>query len=475
MEEASEAYPDFLSSVCSTTLIRSPVGTVSYRKTLINETKAKIEILQNLGLRVCQYQEIKGSLAISDWDVIIIQVESTHCIELHGRRPYVVILDEVNAVICQMFSGVYARESENAMRDLLKSAIHVVVMDAFANDSTIAFLKQYRGNDIRIFDNKYQPRIGETVKILYDLDKGSEAMKRGISNIKTGVHVEAFAQMLYQIQNYPQRIISLYNSQKSSEIFQEPNCSLIRAELSALRPIDLPTAAEYQRRLSAKYFSEILCGLVFNTRASLEIISTEGTIADRKMVSNIIKAVEKNIKGSNAELIINTPDITPDDAEVFKQIPTARDIGGKDDNQNWGVDDAKWINLYNISFVKKFNNPEPLRHFRRLAYFRRQGFTGIDDIRTLSSNIISEAFAQSYLKSAIKAINAIAGNWCGYTVKSDKKRIGPKGQQVWQYSYQINHRSYSNSTGFGDKHAPELPPYRSKTDNDIQELLDSIG
>jgi len=119
-----EAYPDFLNSVCSTTLIRLPVGTgktkalrgilnslagnrenlpcfiwVSYRKTLTNETKAKIEILQNLGLHVCQYQEVEGSLAISNWDVIIIQVESTHCIELHGRRSYVVILDEVNAVI----------------------------------------------------------------------------------------------------------------------------------------------------------------------------------------------------------------------------------------------------------------------------------------------------------------------------------------------------------------------------------------
>jgi len=288
------------------------------------------------------------------------------------------------------------------------------------------------------------------------------------------------------------------------------------------------------------------------------------------MVSNIIKAVEENIKGSDAELIVNAPDITPDDAEVLKQIPTrsftdnmilqrhylwriyaSGDIGGKDDNRDWGMDDAKWINLCNISFVKKFNNPEPLRHFRRLAYFRRQGsdaikvleglktkktiqweeshnssdsssidlrkaylfkqwkaiqelfqilgFTGIDDIRTLSGNIISEAFAQSCerfmeirnqslllfgfksraketpdLKSAIKAINAIAGNWCGYTVKSDKKRIGPKGQQVWQYSYQINHRPY-NGTGFGDKGAPELPPYRPKTDNDIQELFDSIG
>jgi len=53
-------------------------------------------------------------------------------------------------------------------------------MDTFANNFTIAFLKQYQDNDIRIFDNKYQPRIGETVKILYDPDKGSEAMRRGL-------------------------------------------------------------------------------------------------------------------------------------------------------------------------------------------------------------------------------------------------------------------------------------------------------
>ncbi|GBC18656.2 hypothetical protein GLOIN_2v1762477 [Rhizophagus irregularis DAOM 181602=DAOM 197198] len=131
--------------------------------------------------------------------------------------------------------------------------------------------------------------------------------------------------------------------------------------------------------------------------------------------------------------------------------------------------------------------------------FQILGFTGIDDKHILSGSMVSEAFAQSCerfieiqnqslslfgfkshdkttpdLNSDIKAINAIAGNWCGYTIKSDKKRIGPKGQQVWQYSYRINHQPY-NSTGFRDKGAPELPPYRLKTDNNIQELFDSIG
>ena len=202
----------------------------------------------------------------------------------------------------------------------------------------------------------------------------------GISNIKTGVHVEAFTQMLYRIRDCPQHIISLYNSKKSFEIFQEPNRNLIRAGLSALRPIDLLTAvkghrewdkiadcyaldassaveiyieAEYQRRLSAKYFPEILCSLVSSTGASLEIISAEGTIANRKIVSNIIKTIEENIKGSDAELIANAPDIAPDDAEILKQISTCSfndnmilqqhylwriyasgDIGGKDDHRD---------------------------------------------------------------------------------------------------------------------------------------------
>ncbi|RIA82847.1 hypothetical protein C1645_834709 [Glomus cerebriforme] len=376
MEEAPEAYSDFLSSVCSTTFICSPIGT-EFRTS---------------------HMPILRSLAISDWDVIIIQVESTHCIELHGRHSYVVILDEVNAVICQMSSGVHARESKNAIT-------------------------------VETIPNHFDAIIG-------------------ISNIKTGIYVEAFAQMLYQIWDCPQCIISLYNSQKSSEIFQEPNCSLICAKLSALRPIDLPTAvkghqkwdkiadcyalnvspavkiyieAEYQRCLTAKYFPEILCGLVFSMGTSLEIISTEGTITDRKIVSNIIKVVEENIKGSDAELIVNTPDITPDDAEVFKQIPihlftdnmilqrhylwkiyVSGDIG-----KDWHISEDKWKVIQEL--------------------FQILGFTaGIDDICTLSET--------SDLKSAIKAINTIA-----------------------------------------DKGTPEFPPYRLKTDNDIQELFDSIG
>ncbi len=276
-----------------------------------------------------------------------------------------------------MASGVHARESFNTMRNLLNIATHVVAMDAFANNSTLTFLKSYRGENVRVIDNKYQPRKGEIVKFLYDPDKGSEAIRRGlrmlqegkhvafvmtsckkaralanqasklqkpdgsfilsqvyfgqmdrkqrqdnftnidaiwnsldcviytstveagisfeisdyfdaiigITNIATPVHIEAFAQMLFRIHDYPLRMVSLYHSKKF-DIFKEPCRELIRAKLSALRLGDLLTIikgqrvwdkiadcyalnlssavktyieVEYQRRLSAKYFSEILC------------------------------------------------------------------------------------------------------------------------------------------------------------------------------------------------------------------------
>src|SRR5207245_11491396 len=140
---------------------------VSYRKSLSNESKTKLDELKASGFRICNYQNIQGDLSINEWDIIIVQVESLFRIEFTDRL-FVVIIDEANAIMRQMSSGTNARESENAIRDVLRSARHVVAMDAFANKSTLAFLKTYRGEDIHIIDNRYQPCVGEMVEILYD-------------------------------------------------------------------------------------------------------------------------------------------------------------------------------------------------------------------------------------------------------------------------------------------------------------------
>src|SRR3954452_20259197 len=161
---------------------------ISYRKSLSNESKAKLDNLKALGFRICNYQNMQGDLSINEWDIIIVQVESLIRVEFTAR-PFVAILDEANAIMRQMSSGTNARESENAMRDVLRFAKHVLAMDAFANISTLTFLQIYRGEDIRIIDNRYQPRIGETVEFIYDPNSGAEAMRIGYDLLRQGKRV----------------------------------------------------------------------------------------------------------------------------------------------------------------------------------------------------------------------------------------------------------------------------------------------
>ncbi|CAI2196207.1 18512_t:CDS:1, partial [Funneliformis geosporum] len=155
---------------------------------LSNESKTKLDELKASGFRICNYQNIQGDLSINEWNIIIIQVESLFRIEFTAR-PFVAILDEVNAIMRQMSSGTNARESENAIRDVLRSARHVLAMDAFANTSTLTFLQVYRGENIHVVINKYQPRIGETVEFIYDPNSGAEVMRIGYDLLKQGKRV----------------------------------------------------------------------------------------------------------------------------------------------------------------------------------------------------------------------------------------------------------------------------------------------
>src|SRR5207253_6017030 len=80
----------------------------------------------------------------------------------------------------------------------------------------------------------------------------------------------------------------------------------------------------------------------------------------------------------------------------------------------------------------------------------REKFIEIRSQALLLFGFKSRAKETPDLKSAIKAINAIVGNWCGYTIKSERKLVGPKEKRIWQYSYQINRKPY-NSRGFDNQ------------------------
>src|SRR3954454_25308069 len=118
---------------------------------------------------------MQGDLSINEWDIIIVQIESLFRVKF-TTCSFVAILNEANAIMHQMSSGTNAQESENAMRDVLRSARHVLAMNAFAIKSILAFLKTYRGEDIRIIDNRYQSCVGEMVEFIYDSDSEAEAM-----------------------------------------------------------------------------------------------------------------------------------------------------------------------------------------------------------------------------------------------------------------------------------------------------------
>src|SRR2546430_12386157 len=68
-------------------------------------------------------------------------------------------------------------------------AQYVLAMDAFENESTLTFLKTYRGENIRVIDNKFQPLVGKTIEYLYDPNSGAEAMRIGYKLLQQGKHV----------------------------------------------------------------------------------------------------------------------------------------------------------------------------------------------------------------------------------------------------------------------------------------------
>ena len=75
------------------------------------------------------------------------------------------------------------------MHDVLRSVRHVLAMNAFANTLTLFFFQAYRSENIYVVDNKYQPRIGETVKFIYDLNSKAKIMRIGYDLLRQSKHV----------------------------------------------------------------------------------------------------------------------------------------------------------------------------------------------------------------------------------------------------------------------------------------------
>ncbi|CAG8522059.1 10037_t:CDS:2 [Cetraspora pellucida] len=267
-----------------------------------------------------------------------------------------------------MSSSTNTWKSENTMCDVLRSAKHVLVIDAFANKSTLAFLKVYHDEDIHIVDNEYQPHIGETVEFIYDLNSRAKAMQIGynllkqgkhvafvstgavmaralvkkaskltksdnlpldciaytntveakisfevtdhfdiviaITNIITPVHVKALAQMLYQIYDCPHCIISLFYKKNSNELFCPPGHCEWDNNTISYK-IDESSAKQY----------------LLNTSASLQLIKideSQKVIENHKKVRNKVRVEALVIKKTDFNAVATFQNLDPEKAENLK-------------------------------------------------------------------------------------------------------------------------------------------------------------
>ncbi|CAG8469495.1 3611_t:CDS:10 [Scutellospora calospora] len=305
MKDFPEAYSNFLSKEPSITLICSP----------IMSEKTKDE----------------QSLSIDKWNVIIVQVKSLSCIEFSACL-IVAILDEVNAIQHQMNSSLNVQESKNTIRDILRSAQHVLAMNAFANES-------------------------KTVEYLYDPNSRAKAMRIGFKYLKQGKHM---------------RILSLYYQKISSEFSHSSGYENIRAELAIAQPNDLPIAIKRHRELDIDSISINLINLILliaSTRASLKLIKMDKNkeiIGNHKKVHNEIKAEALVIKNTDFDAVATSRNLTSEKAKFLKL------------NSKCSVADTIVLNPL-----------KPRKHFLCLSYFYKQGYDKESAIKELKAKDIT--------------------------------------------------------------------------------------
>ncbi|CAI2195106.1 18364_t:CDS:2, partial [Funneliformis geosporum] len=308
---------------------------ISYRKTLSNESQGKINDLKSSGLRICNYQD-EPNLSVDKWDIIIVQ------------------------------SGTNAQESENTMRDILKMTQHVLAIDAFANASTLTFLKAYCSENIRVIDNKFQPLVDKTVEYLYDPNSGAEAMRIGyellqqgkrdeldcvaytstveagisfektnhfdavigITNITTPVNVEAFIQMidLFCPPGYENICVELESARLNNlptaiRGYREWDKNIVSYKLDQSPAVISYLEVEHQKRFSARNFIEISCSLIASTGASLQLIKMDesrGVIGNHKKICNEVRVEALVIKESDFDAVATSQNLSPEEAEILK-------------------------------------------------------------------------------------------------------------------------------------------------------------
>ncbi|PKK63189.1 hypothetical protein RhiirC2_789265 [Rhizophagus irregularis] len=357
MEDFPEAYPDFLNEVPSTTLIRFPMMTGKTKG-----LRKHLHSLARIGLRICNYQD-EQNLSVDKWDIIIVQVESLSRIEFSARL-IVAILDEANAIHCQMSSGVNAQESET-----------------------------YHEDDIRVIDNKFQPLKSKTVDCgmaralvekVSKLQRPDNSLVRtrayyvNISTVEAGIsfektdHFDVVISITNIVTPVNVEAFSAWPNDLPTAIrgHHEWNKNIISYKLDQSPAVILYLEVEHRKRLSVRNFIEISCNLIASTGASLQLIKmddSQGVIGNRKKIRNEVRIGALVIKEADFSAVATSRNLDPEEAEILKfdQERSIADTMALKYFYMWNLYDSKdmstkdWDDLCNKKFIEHFSPPEP--------------------------------------------------------------------------------------------------------------------
>jgi Origin of replication binding protein len=193
------------------------------------------------------YKMINGMINVVNNPRVMVQCESLHKIN-PAPAPYdMLILDEVQSILQQMFSHGTHRHimrSWAILEHMIKSARIVVCMDAHIDQSTIDLITQIRGGSSVLHINNAVPRMSRH-KII---EKKSSAVAMIMSLLEQGQHVVvpsascSLAEKIFAMAKkaYPQKSIKIYTSKTPDDVkardFADVNTSWAGHDLLIFTP-----------------------------------------------------------------------------------------------------------------------------------------------------------------------------------------------------------------------------------------------
>lgn len=320
----------------------SNICVLSFRRTFGSSMNGKLK-----GFKL--YSEIDGTIKFKQNKKIIIQSESLHRLERPGSFHIdLLILDEVESILEQFNSGLHSHLNVAfaIFEYILRTAEHVICMDANLGDRTFNILHKYREskiNDYGLFlhENTYirsRPNIYISSKESHWLFQLKQALNNN-QKIVIPTNSLSYAKSLVEMINseYPDRKVLLYSSETTNKIKKEHFANVDKYWSTCDILIFTPTCSA-GISFEVEHFDVQFCMF---TSLSCNVETC------RQMMSRV-----RNIKTNNNYVYIQ---------QLYLNLPTTSDAIQRQIRKNINIlhstDDNIWLSYDDNGNIKFYTSP----------------------------------------------------------------------------------------------------------------------